>query len=124
MAKATYPGPADRLVAYEAAVAEASDDDGVPLSRKGAKNPYTSRNGHMYSFLTPEGQLAVRLPKDRLEQFLAEHGTERPVSYGAVMKEYALVPDGLLEDAAAAGALIQESHDWIGTLPPKPTKKG
>jgi hypothetical protein len=40
MTKATYPGPVDRLAAYEALVARF---DGV--DRKGAANPYTSLNG-------------------------------------------------------------------------------
>ena len=41
MAKAKYQGPADRLALYDALVASV---DGV--ERKGAANPYTSRNGY------------------------------------------------------------------------------
>ena len=33
------------------------------LERKGKTMPYTSVNGHMFSFLTSEGTLALRLPQ-------------------------------------------------------------
>ncbi len=42
----TYPGPVEALERYRAVV-ESSGNGEV----KGAKNPYTSRNGHMFSFL-------------------------------------------------------------------------
>ena len=42
-----YPGPAEALEQYTAAVDASAGDSMV----KGAKNPYTSRNGHMFSFL-------------------------------------------------------------------------
>jgi hypothetical protein len=44
-----YPGPAERLDAYRSVVARHGEVD-----LKGAKNPYTSRNGWMTSFLVPE----------------------------------------------------------------------
>ena len=47
-----YPGPADALDRYTAAVSAAGDEV------KGAKNPYTSLNGHMFSFLTETGTMA------------------------------------------------------------------
>ncbi|HYM19886.1 MAG TPA: hypothetical protein VEW28_02665, partial [Candidatus Kapabacteria bacterium] len=41
--------------------------DGV--EPKGDTMPYTSHNGHMFSLLTKEGPLALRLPKDEIEKF-------------------------------------------------------
>jgi hypothetical protein len=66
------------------------------VERKGATMPYTSCNGHMFSLLTKEGLLALRLPKDALAAFLARYKTKLAVQYDTVMKEYALVPDALL----------------------------
>jgi hypothetical protein len=40
------------------------------LERKGVKLPYTSVNGHMFTFLSEAGVLAIRLPKDEREAFL------------------------------------------------------
>ena len=54
--------------------------------------PYTSRNGHMFSLLTKEGKLALRLPDEDREAFVIKYGTEPVVQYGAVMKEYVEIP--------------------------------
>ena len=47
MAKTATPVPAEKLALYEKLVATNPD-----VARKGAKTPYTSLNGHMFSFLT------------------------------------------------------------------------
>ncbi|MDW3194118.1 MAG: hypothetical protein R8G66_17215 [Cytophagales bacterium] len=90
--------------------------------RKGAKNPYTSHNGHMFSYLDPKGILCLRLGRQDLEAFLNTHQTERPVSYGAVMKEYAIVPSSLW-DTDELAEYFKKSYDYICSLKPKPTKK-
>lgn len=118
MVRAQYPGPAEALDAYAAAV-EASS---IP-ELKGAKNPYTSRNGHMFSFLDSEGNAAIRLSEELVEAFAEEFETGPVQQYGATMRGYASVPDSLLTDSATFAVWLDRSHDWIGTLPPKPTTK-
>lgn len=118
MAKPTYEGPTEALERYEALVAA-----NAAVERKGAKNPYTSRNGHMFSFLGPDGTLALRLPDDRYEDFLATYDSGPVESYGAVMRGYVSVPADLLADTDALKPWFDASHEWIGTLKPKPTKK-
>src|SRR5687768_14140225 len=61
-------GPADKLALYEKLVAT---QPGV--ERKGASMPYTSVNGHMFSFLTKEGKLALRLPAEERDAFLKRY---------------------------------------------------
>lgn len=77
----------------------------------------------MFSFLTKEGKLALRLPKGDREQFLVEHDTEIYVQYGRVMKEYMIVPDELLIQTNLLKKHFDISYDYIGSLKPKPTKK-
>ncbi|MDH4308432.1 MAG: hypothetical protein OEX04_13235 [Acidimicrobiia bacterium] len=113
---AAYGGPPDALERYEMAVDRLPDVD-----RKGAKNPYTSRNGHMFSFLDQDGRIAIRLSDDARAEFAAAHGDEPVIQYGAVMRGYVWVPDSLDVDAIAE--LLEQSHAWIGTLKPKPTRK-
>ena len=110
-----YPGPPSALDRYTAAV-EAADTD---VSVKGAKNPYTSRNGHMFSFLTAEGVMALRMSDELAEEFAAEYETGPVRQYGSVMRGYVSVPDGLLEDPAVLAPWFRRAWDWIGTLPPK-----
>lgn len=114
-----YPGPADRLGLYERLV-EATPG----VERKGATMPYTSRNGHMFSFLDPTGSMALRLPPDGREEFLARFGAELAVQHGRTMKEYVIVPGDLLERTDELQPWLKRSQEWIGTLKPKPTKRG
>lgn len=114
----SYAGPADRLERYEAVVASNPE-----VSRKGATMPYTSRNGHMFSFLDAAGSMGLRLPREAREEFLARYDTTLAEQYGRVMKEYVVVPDDLLDRTDELAAWFDRSHEWIGTLAPKPTKR-
>ncbi len=60
MSKATGV-PAEKLALYEKLVAANPN-----VERKGATMPYTSLNGHMFSFLTETGTVAIRLPNSVL----------------------------------------------------------
>ena len=108
-----YQGPAEALERYTAVV-EGSGD-----VVKGAKNPYTSRNGHMFSFLDPEGTMAIRLSDELYDDFLSQYDSGPVIQYGSVMRGYVAVPDDLLSDADEAGTWFKKSFEWIGTLEPK-----
>ena len=56
---------AANLALYEALVAT-----NPKVDRKGKTMPYTSLNGHMFSMLTKEGQLALRLAVFSMHSFL------------------------------------------------------
>ena len=118
MAKPSYEGPADALARYERLVAANPD-----VQRKGAKNPYTSRNGHMFSFLQPDGVLALRLEPQRQQDFLDLYDSGLVEAYGKTMQGYVSVPADLLERTAELQPWFDESHEWIGTLKPKPTTR-
>lgn len=75
---------------YEALIATHPEAE-----RKGAAMPY-SLNGHMFSFLTKAGKLALRLPEQERDAFLKKFKTVLCEQNGAVLKEYAEVPDALL----------------------------
>src|SRR3954469_12404215 len=92
MSKATVEVPADKLELYEKLVATLPG-----VERKGATLPYTSLNGHMFSYLSKTGTLALRLPEDARELFLQKYKTSLCTQYGVVQKEYVEVPDALLK---------------------------
>ena len=110
--------PAGKLELYEKLVKTNPN-----VERKGVANPYTSLNGHMFSYLNPSGSLALRLPENEREKFLKKYKTTLFQAYGAVMKEYVTVPDNLLKDTKTLQQYFQWSYEYVKTLKPRPTKK-
>ena len=53
---------------------------------KGDTIPYTSLNGHMYSYLSKEGVLALRLPEKQRKEFLEQYNTTLMEAYGIIQK--------------------------------------
>ena len=114
-----YEGPPAALAAYRSVVEGSHSGAEV----KGAKNPYTSRNGHMFSFLDADGTMALRLSDELTEEFRSSFESGDVRQYGATMRGYSSVPAELLADPDTLAAWFDWSWEWIGTLPAKPTKK-
>jgi TfoX/Sxy family transcriptional regulator of competence genes len=93
------------------------------IERKGAAMPYTSFNGHMFSFLAPDGTMALRLAEKERNEFLDKFKTVLVVRHGIVMKEYAAVPESLLQKTKELSEYFTISLEYIKTLKPKATKK-
>ena len=110
-----YEGPAEALAAYKSVVAASDSDAEV----KGAKNPYTSRNGHMFSFLDKQGTMAIRLSEEMTAEFRSAYESDDVIQYGATMRGYSSVPDDLLANSSELAEWFDRSWTWIGTLPPK-----
>jgi hypothetical protein len=118
MVKAKSEVPADKLALYEEVVATLPGVD-----RKGATVPYTSLNGHMFSYLSKAGTLALRLPDGPREAFLKKYKTTLCKQYGVVQKEYVEVPDALLQKTAELKEYFSISFAYVGTLKPKATTR-
>ena len=110
--------PPDKLALYDKLISAHSE-----IVRKGKKMPYTSLNGHMFSFLDKDGTMGLRLSKKDREDFIQQFYTELIEQYGKVMKEFVKVPDHLLNDTVTLSKYLQKSFDYTATLKPKPTKK-
>ena len=109
---------AEILEQYERLVATIP---GVP--RKGATVPYTSVNGNMFSYLSKEGTLALRLPAGPREEFLATYETALTSAYGVVQKEYVDVPAWLLAETEQLTPWFEASYTYTSELKPKPTTR-
>lgn len=118
MAKEPNKVPQDKLDAYEKLI-----DTHPEIERKGVTMPYTSHNGHMFTYLSKSGSLGLRLPKEEREAFLEKYNTTLYESHGAIMKEYVTVPDGLLGNTEKLQPYLGISYEYIKTLKPKLTKK-
>jgi hypothetical protein len=110
--------PADKLELYEKLAAT------IPgVTVKGATVPYTSLNGHMFSYLSKEGRLELRLPEQAREGFLKKYKTSLTMAYGLVQKEYVVVPEKLLENTAELKEYFAQSFAYVSSLKPKATTK-
>ena len=90
---------------------------------KGDTMPYTSHNGHMYSFLNKQDVLALKLPQAEMSNFLAKYQTRLAENYGIVQKEFAIVPDSLLQNTDELKDYFEISYNYVNSLKPKPSAK-
>jgi hypothetical protein len=106
--KKTSQIPANKLALYEKLIATLPG-----IERKGAVHPYTSVNGHMFTYLDQTGKLGIRLPKDELEAFVAKYKTTLFESYGAVKKDWATVPEALLNNTKELKKYLGISYAYV-----------
>lgn len=111
MEKETYQ---KNLELYEKLIAMTPE-----IERKGKTMPYTSANGHMFSVINKEGEIGIRLPKEKREEFLKKYETAPFTSYGAVMKEYVLVPESLFDQLDIVSSYLLEGYHYVNSLKAK-----
>lgn len=106
--------PAEALERYDRLIRER------PLfERKGVGLPYTSVNGHMFTFLSADGTLGLRLPAEQREAFLKQWGTSLFVAHGATLKEYVVVPERLFQNTGDLLKYLDMSYQYVTGLKPK-----
>lgn len=93
------------------------------IERKEKTTPYISLNGHMFSFLSKEREMGLRLSAEDRDAFIAEFKSGLMEQHGRVMKEYVRIPDSLLENTDALSVYLDKSLGYVTSLKPKPTKK-
>ena len=108
----------DKLELYKQIISAVPD-----VECKGLNNPYTSLNGHMFSFLTKTGGLALRLPKVERDKFMDKFNTQNTEQYGTIMKEYVDVPDSLFKKTSEVQKYFIISFEYVSSLKPRPAKK-
>jgi hypothetical protein len=111
--------PPEKLALYDQLIATLPQ-----VARKGATTPYTSWNGHMFSFLASDGSLCLRLPLEAREQFLKRYQNTLVQAHGTVMKEYVAVPEDLLQQTQELAPYFAASFAYVQTLKPKAQQKG
>lgn len=115
---ASGASPSDKLALYEKLVAT-----NPKVELKGATVPYTSLNGHMFSYLSKEGKLALRLPAAEREAFLKKYKAKLCEAYGRVQEEYVEIPDSLLASTKEIKKFFDCSYNYVSSLKPKPASK-
>lgn len=93
------------------------------VERKGATLPYTSHNGHMFSFISADGLMSLKLPAESLQAFIKKYNTRNTESHGIVQKEFVIVPAELFGNVTVMKKYFRESYEYVNGLKPKATKK-
>lgn len=118
MSKTSNLPPQDKIDLYDQLIATNPN-----IERKGVSMPYTSLNGHMFTYLSKSGSMGIRLAKEEREDILRKYKTTLYESHGAILKEYVTVPEELLENTEELKEYLDLSYEYVKTLKPKPTKK-
>jgi hypothetical protein len=77
----------------------------------------------MFSYLSKEGKLQLRLPDGEREAFLKKYKTKLCEAYGKIQPEYVEVPDALLASTRELKRFFDSSYNYVSSLKPKPTAK-
>lgn len=93
------------------------------ITLKGKTMPYTSLNGHMFSFLDKDGKMGLRLPELERSKFIQENKSGLMEQHGRIMKEYVIVPDKLIKNTDKLSKYFEQSIKYVSSLKPKSTKK-
>jgi hypothetical protein len=118
MSKSKIEIPTEKLELYNRLIGNNPE-----IERKGKTTPYTSINGHMFSFLSKEGVMGLRLSKDDIEGFVQKFKGKLMEQHGRVMKEYVEIPNDLLKNTKQLTEFLNKSLNYVSGLKPKPTKK-
>jgi len=104
----------DKLKVYNELVAKCNR-----FERKGKTVPNTSANGYMFSLLNKSGEIGIRFSKEVQKKYMEEWDTTIFKSYNAVMNGYVLIPEKMLKDLDNVAKYLNESYDYVMSLPPK-----
>ena len=111
--------PPDRAVQlYEALVATHPS-----IERKGKTRPYTSVNGNMFTVLSEDGTLGMRLAGADRDVFLHDDpvGLVKACAEGG--DERVAVPAELLARTSELAPYLAKSYNYAKSLKPKPTTR-
>ena len=106
--------PRDPLRVYEEILSKCDR-----FERKGKTVPYTSANGHMFSFINKEGDLGIRFSKEVQSKYFEKYQTDFFKSHNSVMRGYIKITEEMLEDKKNLQELLNESYDYVSSLAKK-----
>lgn len=104
----------NKLEAYKKLIATKPE-----IGLKGASMPYTSVNGHMFSFLDKDGNLGLRLPATERSAFIEQYHTRLCEAHGTILKEYVFVPEKLFKRTEEIKSWFEKSFVYVSGLKPK-----
>jgi len=92
------------------------------IRRKGKRLPYTSMKGNMFSFISKEGHIGLRLSEESVDKYIDLYGFTKFIQNDKVMEDYVKIPDDFLENELLVD-IFNECCEYGKILQPKPKTK-
>lgn len=118
MSKDKNTPPEEFIKIYDDLISKLED-----VERKGKTTPYTSLNGHMFSFLSKEGTMGLRLSSEDKEAFIKKFDGKLMEQHGRIMKDFVEVSKSQLKENQLMLDYLYKSYTYVSTLKSKPSKK-
>lgn len=86
---------------------------------------YTAINGNMYTMISKQGVVGIRLPQPDRDAFLEKYETElfRGDPAWPPAREFVAVPEDMLSNTRVLAPYLKKSLEYVKTLKPKGGKK-
>ena len=104
----------DRLARYQKIISKLQK-----VELEGGSLPYTLYNGNMFSFLSIDCNLGLRMPEEEINTLLKNHNAKLCEANGVSLKGFVWIPDNLFFDTIAIDKYLQISLAYVQTLKPK-----
>lgn len=89
------------------------------FERNGKVVLYTTANGHVFSIFNKQGEIGIRFSRKIQKKYLKKFKTTMFKSFNSVMTGYVLIPESMWEDLDSLAKYLNESYDYVMSLPPK-----
>ena len=73
----------------------------------------------MFSLFNKAGEIGIRFSKEVQNKYIKEFDTTLYKSYNSIMHGYVLIPERMLKDLDNVAKYLDESYDYVMSLPPK-----
>lgn len=108
----------EKLALYDRIIERCAD-----FKRAGKSMPHTAANGYMFTLLNKAGEIGIRLSKEEQKAFVEKHGGGPYMSYGAVMRDYVIIPEDMHGEEQLMADYFKASYDFVMSLPHRDPKK-
>lgn len=92
------------------------------IKRKGKRLPYTSMNGNMFSVISKEGKIGLRLSQERVEECIDLYGFTKYIKNDKVLEDFVQISEEFLDNELLV-ELFNECCEHAKSLQAKPKTK-
>lgn len=89
------------------------------FERKGKVVLYTTANGHVFSIFNKHGELGIFFSRNIQKKYIERFNTTMFKSFNSVIPGFVLIPENMWKDLDSLAKYLNESYDYVMSLPSK-----